>query len=122
MTEFPYDSFIAEYYDASPVVATRQDVPFYLSAAREWGEPILELGCGTGRITLALAEAGYRVTALDLSQRMLERCAEKREALPTEVRERVRLVREDMTRFDLGGKFRLICLSFRPFPAPPGNT
>ena len=115
MTEFPYNSFIAEYYDASPVVATRQDAPFYLSAAREWGEPILELGCGTGRITLALAKGGYRVTGLDLSQRMLERCAEKRAALPTKVREHVHLVHEDMTRFDLGEKYRLIVIPFRPF-------
>src|SRR5437667_12320313 len=104
MTEFPYDSFIAEYYDASPVVATRQDAPIYLSAARDWGEPILELGCGTGRITLALAKGGYRVTGLDLSQRMLERCAEKREALPTAVREHVQLVHEGLTCIPLGAK------------------
>ncbi len=77
-----YDSFIADYYDESPIVKGRlQDVAFYRDAAREIGDPVLELGCGTGRITMALAEAGKRVTGLDLSERMLERAAKKRAAL-----------------------------------------
>ena len=52
-----------------------QDVAFYRDAVQEYGDPVLELGCGTGRITLALAEAGQRVTGLDISERMLERCS-----------------------------------------------
>lgn len=111
-----YDSFIADYYDESPVVRGRkQDVAFYRQAAREFGDPILELGCGTGRITMALAEEGKRITGLDLSGRMLERAAKKRAALFTEERERVHLVQADMARFDLGEKFRLVIIPFRPF-------
>jgi hypothetical protein len=54
MSSALYDSFIADYYDASPLVAGRlQDVAFYRDAAREFGDPILELGCGTGRIAMA---------------------------------------------------------------------
>ncbi|HVS87781.1 MAG TPA: class I SAM-dependent methyltransferase [Candidatus Acidoferrum sp.] len=116
MSSALYDSFIADYYDASPVVAGRtQDVAFYKSAAREFGDPILELGCGTGRVTMALAEEGYRVTGLDLSERMLERATEKRAALVTEARERAHFVQGDMTGFDVGEKFRLIIIPFRPF-------
>jgi ubiquinone/menaquinone biosynthesis C-methylase UbiE len=111
-----YDSFIAEYYDASPVVAGRQqDVAFYREAARNHGEPVLELGCGTGRITLSIAEAGHRITGLDLSERMLERAARHRAALRVEARERVHFTHGDMTRFELGEKFRLIIIPFRPF-------
>ncbi len=111
-----YDSFIADYYDESPIVKGRlQDVMFYSDAAREYGDPILELGCGTGRITMELAEAGKRVTGLDLSERMLERAVKKRAKLLVEARERVHLVQGDMTRFDLGEKFRLIIIPFRPF-------
>jgi SAM-dependent methyltransferase len=111
-----YDSFIADYYDESPVVSGRlQDVAFYREAAREFGDPILELGCGTGRITMALAEAGKRVTGLDLSERMLERAVKKRAAYRVEARERVHLVQGDMAGFDLGEKFRLIIIPFRPF-------
>jgi len=111
-----YDSFIAEYYDESPLVKSRhQDAAFYRDAARDYGDPILELGCGTGRITMALAEAGKRITGLDLSERMLERAVKKRASLIVEARERVHLVQGDMTHFDLGEKFRLILIPFRPF-------
>src|SRR5882757_2873910 len=111
-----YDSFIADYYDESPVVSRRlQDVAFYREAVREFGDPVLELGCGTGRITMALAEAGKRITGLDLSERMLERAVKKRASLRVEARERLHLMQGDMARFDLGEKFRLIIIPFRPF-------
>jgi len=110
-----YDGFIADYYDESPIVRGRTgDVNFYLDAVHEHGDPVLELGCGTGRITLALAKAGHRVTGLDISERMLERCNQKRGRLTTESRERMHLVQGDMTRFDLGEKFRLVIIPFRP--------
>src|SRR5258708_13420530 len=111
-----YDSFIADYYDESPIVKGRtQDVSFYRDAAREFGDPVLELGCGTGRISMALAEAGKRITGLDLSERMLERAVKKRAALRVEARERLHLVQGNMAGFDLGEKFRLGIIPFRPF-------
>jgi SAM-dependent methyltransferase len=110
-----YDGFIADYYDESPMVRERVgDVAFYRDAVDEFGDPVLELGCGTGRIALALAEAGHAVTGLDISERMLERCNQKRARLPREARERVHLVEGNMVRFDLGEKFRLIIIPFRP--------
>ena len=111
-----YDSFIADYYDSSPMVTQRtQDVVFYCGAARRYGDPVLELGCGTGRITLAIAEAGYRIVGLDISGKMLERAVEKRATVRREARERVHLVQGDMTQFDLGEKFRTVVIPFRPF-------
>src|SRR5437899_570607 len=116
MSDSLYDSFIADYYDESPIVKGRlQDVAFYRDAVRDFGDPILELGCGTGRITMALAEAGKRITGLDLSGRMLERAVKKRGALRVEARERVHFVQGDMAGFDLGEKFRLVIIPFRPF-------
>lgn len=111
-----YDSFIADYYDSSPIVMQRtQDIAFYVNAVKKYGDPVLELGCGTGRITMAIAEAGYRVVGLDLSERMLERAVEKRAALRREARERVHLVQGDMTQFELGETFRSVVIPFRPF-------
>lgn len=110
-----YDSFIADYYDESPLVRGRtRDVAFYRDAIQEHGDPVLELGCGTGRITMALAQAGHRVTGLDISERMLERCAQKRSALPPESRGHVHLVQGNMVRFDLGEKYRVAIIPFRP--------
>src|SRR5260370_351410 len=58
-----YDSFIADYYDESPIVQGRsQDVTLYRYAARDFGDRILELGCRTGRISMVLAEPETRVT------------------------------------------------------------
>jgi SAM-dependent methyltransferase len=116
-TEKPlYDGFIADYYDSSPILVGRtEDIAFYLNAVKQYGDPALELGCGTGRITLAIAEAGYRIVGLDISEEMLGRAAEKRSALRRESRERVHLVRGDMTEFDLREKFRCILIPFRPF-------
>jgi ubiquinone/menaquinone biosynthesis C-methylase UbiE len=47
------------------------DVPFYLRQARKTGGPILELACGTGRIAIPLARAGFEVVGLDKSRAML---------------------------------------------------
>src|SRR3989442_13365447 len=92
-----YDSFIADYYDESPIVKGRtQDVAFYRDAAREFGDPVLELGCGTGRITMALAEAGKRITGPDLTERRLERPVRKRATLLVEARERVQHIHANM--------------------------
>jgi SAM-dependent methyltransferase len=116
MTDALYDSFIADYYDESPIVQTRlSDVAFYRDAAWTFGGPVLELGCGTGRITLALAEAGHRITGLDLSQRMLRQAERRRAALPPDLRGRVKLVHADMCQFDLGEQFPLVIIPFRGF-------
>jgi len=111
-----YDGFIADYYDSSPILTQRsQDIAFYARAAGQYGDPVIELGCGTGRITLAIAEAGYRIVGLDISERMLERAAEKRAAMRRGTRDRVHLIQGDMTQFDLGEKFRTVLIPFRPF-------
>jgi SAM-dependent methyltransferase len=111
-----YDGFIADYYDTSPILVRRtQDISFYVKSVKEYGGPALELGCGTGRITMAVAEAGYRIVGLDLSERMLQRAEEKRAKLPPPARDRAHLVQGDMTSFTLDEKFRTIVIPFRPF-------
>ena len=53
------------------------DLPLWRELAREAGGPILDLGAGTGRVALDLAEAGYDVTALDSDQGMLQELARR---------------------------------------------
>lgn len=110
-----YEPFVAEYYDHLPMVAGRRDLDLYLEFTHRLGDPILELGCGTGRILLPLAEAGYRITGLDFSQGMLSKCREKLERMSRETQQRVTLIQGNMTRFDLREIFPLIIIPFRPF-------
>lgn len=110
-----YDERVAEYYELIPLSKDRRDLEFYLGYARQAGGRVLELGCGTGRILLPLAAAGLETVGLDLADAMLGKCRQKLQAQPAEVQRRVRLVRGDMANFDLGEKFPLVIIPFRPF-------
>jgi len=57
-----------------------QDLPFYRKWAERCGGPILEIGCGTGRVSLPLAEQGYTVTGLDRESAMLDEARRKASA------------------------------------------
>ncbi|MFH0907319.1 MAG: class I SAM-dependent methyltransferase [bacterium] len=69
---------IAETYDWTEL--STDDLPFYLQLAREAPGPILEIGAGTGRVTIPLARLGKPVTALDISDAMLARIRSKWQA------------------------------------------
>jgi ubiquinone/menaquinone biosynthesis C-methylase UbiE len=51
----------------------KRDVPFWRNLALQAGGPVLELGCGTGRVSLPLGRAGVRLVGIDRSERMLAR-------------------------------------------------
>ena len=110
--DFP---FVADFYDRIYDYRCRADVPFFVEMAEDTGGPVLEIGCGTGRVLIPTAKAGIEIVGMDLSEWMLTKCREKLESEPEEVRNRVELIREDMRDFDLGRKFKLITIPFRPF-------
>ncbi|NGQ97364.1 class I SAM-dependent methyltransferase [Brevibacillus sp. SYP-B805] len=101
-----------EYYDLTQR-GVAGDVEFYREMALQADGEILDLACGTGRITIPLAEAGLTVTGLDLSTDMLRRAEQK--AAAAGVAERITFVQGDMRRFDLGRSFSLIMIPFRSF-------
>ncbi len=105
----------AEFYDYVVAYATRGDVEFYVDEALTAGGPVLELGCGTGRVLIPVARAGVTIDGLDGSSAMLDRCRAKLEAESDEVKSRVTLHRGDMRTFDLGKRFALVTIPFRPF-------
>jgi SAM-dependent methyltransferase len=78
----------------------RRDVPFWRSVALQTRGPVLELGCGTGRISLPLARAGAAVVGIDRSAPMLERAASRlaaqRKREGSRKKKRLRLVRGDI--------------------------
>ena len=64
----------AEFYDwENARTMGRRDVRFWQAFARQAGGPVLELGCGTGRVTSPLGRAGIRIVGLDRSPEMLAR-------------------------------------------------
>lgn len=112
-----YDEYlsIAELYDYVVPYRNRPDVAFFVEAAKESGGPVLEVGCGTGRVLIPTAQAGVEIVGLDLSPHMLEVCRGRLKAESEEVRSRVQLVQGDMRQFELSRTFRLVTLPFRPF-------
>jgi SAM-dependent methyltransferase len=108
-------NFIADLYDHVTTYSTRRDVEFFVEEARQSGGPVLEIGCGTGRVLIPTARAGIEIVGLDLSDQMLDRCRVNLTSEGEDVRAKATLLKGDMRSFDLGRKFRLITIPFRPF-------
>jgi cyclopropane fatty-acyl-phospholipid synthase-like methyltransferase len=104
-----------ELYDAVTPPTFQGDVAWYRQKALDCGGPVLELGAGTGRVTIAVAEAGIPIHALDASQAMLDALKAKLATRPREVRSRVTLVHGDMRTFELSERFALVIAPFRAF-------
>jgi SAM-dependent methyltransferase len=75
---------------------------FFLEMAQALGGPVLELGCGTGRMTIPLAERGLELTGVEIEPAMLELARRKAGDLP------IRWVQADARSFDLDQKFNFI--------------
>jgi SAM-dependent methyltransferase len=92
-----------------------EDVEFYVSLVRKLRpQRVLELGCGTGRITLPLAEQGARlgfdVIGVDSQAEMLESANKRHLEAPPAVRERLRLIQADMRTWQSESAFDLIVI------------
>ncbi len=107
--------FVAQLYDQVIPYRERPDVKFFVDFAQKSGGPILEVGCGTGRVLIPTARAGIPITGLDLSDHMLEVCRQRLKDEPREVQDQVTLIQGDMRDFSLGKTFSLATTPFRPF-------
>jgi ubiquinone/menaquinone biosynthesis C-methylase UbiE len=91
----------------------RKDVPFWRRVAERAKGPVLELGCGTGRISLPLARAGVSIVGVDRSAAMLAHAARRASALARKrggrSRRRVHLVRSDIRTLPFAdGRFSMV--------------
>lgn len=95
---------IADLYEAEHRVWTN-DLGLYRALAARVGGPVLELGCGSGRVAMALAEAGYEIHGIDTSAAMLAVARDKlaRRDLP------LTFALGDMRRFGGQREFGLVC-------------
>jgi SAM-dependent methyltransferase len=114
--DYYFDPRVAARYDrvtrSLPVVT--DDIPFYVALAQEaasQGQSVLELGCGTGRVTIPMAQTGARVTGLDNAGPMLEIARRK----ATDAGVDIAWVEGDMASFSLEQSFGLVAIPFRSF-------
>lgn len=98
-----------DYYDRA--YASRDDVAFYVAAAKRSRGPVLEYGVGSGRVALPIAAAGVEVVGVDRSGPMLGALRRRLSANP-ELRARLSVVRGDMRRKRFQRQFRLVIAPF----------
>lgn len=84
--------------------AYRADLALWQELATEAGEPILDVGAGSGRVTLQLARAGHAVTALDNAPALLQALRDRADGLPVET------VQADARSFELERKDYPLCI------------
>lgn len=115
-SDFPaqaYCRYPENFDDVTTYQGLRYDVSRYLEIAGETGGPVLEACCGTGRVALPLAGAGLEVVGVDYSEELIRQFEAKIEAHASDLRERIRIVHQDVTRLSLDRQdFPLAILAF----------
>src|SRR5207249_4667681 len=106
-----FDRF-ARFYDWDTDTEA-DDLDFYRNMAARTGGPVLEVGCGTGRVLLPFAKAGTRLTGIDVSPWMLARA--RAELTAAVLAERVKLVEGDARTMSLDERFRLVYIALNTF-------
>ena len=107
-----YYDLTSEFYDLEYGLG-QADVIFFSRMARQTGSPVLEIGCGTGRISIPIAETGIEVWGLDNSRNMLRAFQQKLKKLNESLN--IKIVEGDALDFKLDKKFNLIFFASNTF-------
>lgn len=107
-----YDDWVEEY---EPIDLLRvDDIPFYVGLVTETGGKVLDLTCGTGRVTIPIAQAGLDVVGVDNSSQMLLLATERlRDA--SGVPGSVEFVHDSILTFNLGKQFDTVLIPYNSF-------
>ena len=101
-----YDIYIGNWLD---------DLPFYLQYARDVRTPILEIGAGTGRLTIPFARNGNGVVAVDVSSSMLDILRRRIRTETPDLQEKIKIVESDASTLTLGERFDLTIVPYFTF-------
>ncbi len=107
----PYDDW-ADIYDRVYAYLDH-DLPLYIEQATASGGPVLEMGCGTGRVALAMAKAGIDVVGIDISPRMVDVATRKAKA--ANLGDKAHFQVGDMLDAHAEGEFGLVTFPYRSF-------
>ncbi|MAU08750.1 MAG: hypothetical protein CL607_02920 [Anaerolineaceae bacterium] len=103
-----YYNLIARYYDSH---TDDDDLAVYSQLAEEYGGPIFDVGCGTGRVLLHLAQEGYKVHGIDNNRAMLDLFDDKLAALP-QLAENISYAEGDVLSYEDSTRYSLILLTY----------
>jgi len=103
-------STVARFYDAENHDKT-DDLAMYSRLAAENRGDILDVGCGTGRVLIHLAQEGHRVFGIDNNPRMLAKLERNLEQVPS-LRDKITTVDADVLRYEYERRFGLILLTY----------
>lgn len=108
------ESLSVKFYDAVSRAdrAVDGDTDFYCRRLGPAPKRVLELGCGTGRVALALAAEGYSVLGIDLAEPMLRRAVAKRQRLPPAEARNVQFRLHDLLTLELPYRFDAVLVPF----------
>lgn len=101
---------IARYYDAEHTDKT-DDLAMYGALAEEYGGPILDVGCGTGRVVFHLAQEGHVIHGIDSEYDMLERAKMKLDVF-SHVRDKLMFYHGDVLTYQMDKRFKMALLSY----------
>jgi ubiquinone/menaquinone biosynthesis C-methylase UbiE len=79
-----------------------QDITYFVELAKQTGGPVMELGCNTGRISIAIAQAGIDVFGIDFSSEKLEKARKRADDLG--LTHRIKWVEASITNFQIPSK------------------
>ena len=109
---YEYHGMLAEFWDLfRGDTSTWEDRLFYLDVVKKYGQPVLDVGCGTGRILLDFMQQGIDIEGVDNSPEMLELCRQKGEKLnlkPT-------VYQQEMTELALSRQYQAILVPSSTF-------
>jgi ubiquinone/menaquinone biosynthesis C-methylase UbiE len=113
VNEESYDT-VARFYDLEYSERPEEN-RFFIEYADNLGPPVLELGCGTGKVLIPLAKSGVEIWGLDPSEGMLNAARKKIKLLDKEVASRITLTKGDMRNFSMPKRFNLTIIPFCSF-------
>jgi SAM-dependent methyltransferase len=101
---------VARYYDAEHQDKT-DDLTMFSEFAAQYGDPIFEVACGTGRVMLHLAHAGYEIHGIDIENAMLERGRQNAAAFP-HLKDKLSFIQGDILKYSSERKYPLVLIPY----------
>ena len=101
---------VVKYYDEAFGVGSEHEYAWYLDKVRMYGGPVLDIGCGTGRLALRIAKLGLQVVGVDQSEGMLGVFSKKVTSEPDTIQKLIQIEHQSMNRFRINERFgTVIC-------------